>query len=289
MNNSELNALINLLDDPDRNIYEHIQHKIISLGNSAIPALESAWESSFNPILQKRIEEAIHKIQLVRFEKELLQWQNINQQNLLEGLLIITHYQYPDLNSDKIKEQINRIKQDVWLELRNDLTALEKIKILNKVFFEIHGFSGNTSNFHSPQNSFINTVLESKKGSPILLCCIYSIIAQSLDIPLLGVNLPELFILAYMDEYATATSSIDDVAGNVLFYVNVFSRGTVFGKKEIDNFLNQLKLVPEASFYEPCSNVDIIKRVLRNLNFAYEKNGDTERAEEIEELLKKLI
>ncbi len=61
-------------------------------------------------------------------------------------------------------------------------------------------FSGNTTNHQDPQNSYIGQVLDTKKGNQISLASIYSIIAQKLDIPIYGVNLPQHFILAYLDE-----------------------------------------------------------------------------------------
>ena len=50
------------------------------------------------------------------------------------------------------------------------------------------------------------------------------------------------------------------------------------------SFLKQLNLKPQASFYEACSNVDIIKRVLRNLISSYEKPGYLDKVEELKEL-----
>lgn len=38
-------------------------------------------------------------------------------------------------------------------------------------------------------------------------------------------------------------------------------------------------------FYEPCSNVDMIRRILRNLSFSFQKLGQTDKVEETEELL----
>ena len=58
-----------------------------------------------------------------------------------------------------------------------------KTKFLEQREWEVH-FKGNTNTFHSPLNSFINTVLETRKGNPLSLSLIYSIIAQNLNIPI---------------------------------------------------------------------------------------------------------
>ncbi|HEV7230802.1 MAG TPA: transglutaminase-like domain-containing protein, partial [Bacteroidia bacterium] len=142
----------------------------------------------------------------------------------------------------------------------------------------------NTTNYHAPQNSYINNVLESKKGNPLSLSILYLIIAQDLSIPIFGVNLPEHFVLAYIDE-ENQFPVYGETPNKVLFYINPFSKGAVFSSKEIDAFLKQLKLPMEQTYYEPCPNVDIIKRVFRNLILAYEKLGYPTKVKELENLL----
>ncbi len=289
MNKQEINALISLLDDPDESVFQHVSMKFLSLGQEVIPVLEDAWEHSFDTLIQNRIENIIHQIQFDLVKDALREWSHPEQQNLLEGALLIARYQYPDIDLAKIKKQIEQIKQDVWLELNENLTGLEKVKIINHILFDVHNFSGNTTNYHAPQNSYINNVLESKKGNPLLLSIIYTIIAQSLDIPIHGVNLPEHFILCYVDiEHMGVPSKEGNEGSNVLFYINPFSKGAVFGQKEIDAFLKQLKLEPLVMFYEPCSNLEIIKRLLRNLISSYEKLGYPDKSEELKSLLDSL-
>jgi regulator of sirC expression with transglutaminase-like and TPR domain len=286
----EISALINLLDDPDEGIYTHVKDKFISFGTKVIPHLELAWEDSFDMIMQKRIEEIIHTIQYETVSKELCNWAKTEQDDLLKGILLVARYQYPDLDEEKLVKQVHQIKQDVWLEINDELTGPEKVKILNHIIFDVHQFSGNIANYHAPQNSFFNVVLESKKGNPVSLGILYMIVAQQLKIPVYGVNLPEHFIVAYVDELANLFNLSDNTADadNVLFYINPFSKGIIFSKKDIDQFLVQLKLEPKASFYKPCSNLDIIKRVLRNLIYSYEKLGHVEKIEELNILLNNL-
>ncbi len=287
IDNKEIKALIHLLDDPDEGIFHQIKDRFVSIGTSVIPYLELAWENSFDMLIQKRIEDIIHTIQFDSLSRELHHWAIYEQDNLLKGVLLIARYQYPDLDEEKITRTIQQITHDVWLELNDELTAMEKVKILNHILFEVHQFSGNISNYHAPQNSYFNVVLESKKGNPVSLCILYLLIARSLKIPIYGINLPEHFIVAYVDESksATAFSVENDPADQVLFYINPFSKGIIFNKQDIDLFLKQLNLAPQALFYNPCGNLDIIKRVLRNLIYSYEKLGHVEKIEELNRLL----
>lgn len=280
LNKKEISSLIKLLDDPDPQIFEHVEEKLLSYGNEVINLLETAWEQSFDAILQERIENVVHKIQYRNVREDLSLWHQSGGFDLLRGFLIVNKYQYPDLDEEKIINQIEAIKRDVWLQMMYESSAVEKVKLLNHIFYNVYGFSGNTKNHHSAQNSYLNQVLESKKGNQISLAIIYSIIAQKLDIPIYGVNLPQHFVLAYVDEFEKSGTE-----ASILFYINVFNKGYIFNKRDIDQFLRQLQIKPESFYYQPCSNTEIIKRVLRNLISAYEKLGANEKVKELVNLL----
>ncbi|MBL7921722.1 MAG: transglutaminase family protein [Bacteroidia bacterium] len=285
MSLKEVIALITLLDDPDEVIYDQVKDRFVVLGPPAIPHLETAWENSFDAIMQKRIENIIHTIQFETLQKALKAWAKTDQDDLLKGILILARYQYPDLDENKIKKQLATIKQDVWLELHEDLTALEKVKIINHILFEVHQFSGNITNYHAPQNSFLNNVLESKKGNPLMLSVVYLLICNELKIPVYGINLPQHFVLAYLNEEANLIDvNNKTLSNNILFYINPFSKGLLFNQKDIDQFLKQLNLDLEPKYYLPCSNIDIIKRCINNLIFSYEKLGYVEKVEELKGL-----
>lgn len=288
-NSKEIAAIISLLDDPDPIIFEQISKKILSLGTTVIPMLESQWEQSLDALLQQRIEQLIHQIQYNTVKKELKTWASSGSFDLLSGFITIARLQYPELDEQKLINQIEAIKRDAWIELRYDTSPLEKVKILNHVFYSINGFTGNTTNFHDPQNSYINNVLESRRGNQISLAVIYSIVAQRLDIPIYGVNLPQHFVLAYLDEKQEYPHISSGEANGILFYINAFNKGSVFNRRDVDHFLKQLEIQPESYFYNPCSNIQIIKRILRNLISAYEKQSNIEKATEIEELLTMLL
>nr|WP_305120494.1 transglutaminase-like domain-containing protein [Pedobacter sp. SYSU D00382] len=260
-------------------IYQHVEDKLLGYGNEVIGYLENAWEQSLDSLLQQRIENIIHKIQFSTVKEDLSLWFQSGAFDLLQGALIINRYQYPDLDEEKLILQIEDIKRDIWLGLQYEMSAIEKIKLINHIFYNVYGFGGNTKNHQDPQNSYISQVLESKKGNQISLAIIYSTLAQKLDIPVYGVNLPQHFILGYIDE-----TRRDEQEFGVLFYINAFNKGAIFGKHDVDQFLRQLNIEPMPGFYMPCSNVEIIRRVIRNLITAYQNLGSAEKVEELKEL-----
>lgn len=278
MDETKLKALISLLDDPDNEVFNHVEHTLITFGPETIPFLEDFWESSFDLLSQARAESIIHKIQFDQIQNDIQLWAVQNQDNLLEGLLIINRYQYPNLDENQIHIQLADLRRTVWMELMYEMSPFDKIKLLNNILFKEYGLSGNTSNYQDPQNSFISSVLETKKGNPISLSCIYSIIAQNLDIPIYGINLPKHFIAAYIEDKETSP----------LFYINVFNKGQIMKHDDIYSFLNQLNLPHIDKYTAPCSNLAIMKRVLRNLITAYNNLGYAPKKKEMEILIKLL-
>lgn len=287
INPSELKALIQLLDEPEIAIFEQIQNKIYEFGHEAIPYLEEAWQNSFDMLVQNRIEEIIHKINFENTCIELSNWKHFGARNLLLGFIIITRFQFPKLNEEEVKAAIDAIYKDAWLELNTSLTSLEKIKVINHVLYDLHGFTGNKTNYHAIQNSMINHVLNEKTGNPLSLGIIYMIIAQRLNLPVFGVNLPDHFVLAYTNELIEEQISFIDEK-EVLFYINPFSHGSVFSRRELELFVEQLKIEPREYFFTPCSNIEIMHRLLNNIRYSYEKLGYKQKIEETDKLIELL-
>jgi regulator of sirC expression with transglutaminase-like and TPR domain len=276
MNQREIKALISLLDDEDHEVSQHVEGKILSLGGHIIPFLETEWEESFNPNVQRKIEELIHELQLSIMIERLQAWKNGGGLDLLEGLWIIATYHYPDLSLDKLRASVEQLYYDIWIQFQEEMNASDQIKRINSIFFGVMNFAANTKNFHSPSNSMINVVLESRRGNPITLCVIYLLIARKLGMPVYGVNLPNLFVLTYKSD-------------KTQFYINVFNRGIIFSKTDIDHYIAQLNIKSKDIFYQPCTNLEIIQRVLRNLILSYEKTSEQDKIREIEKILKSTL
>ena len=289
LTSESIQALINLLDDPDEEIVSHVQNKIRSIGITVIPFLESAWENQdISQIHQVRIEQITHEIQFSSIQVELENWIKSKEFDLIEAWIILSKWQYPGIDELTIRTKIDLIRQDVWMEINDKQTAFEKVKILNKIFYTRYLFKGDHKNYHSPLNSFINTVLETKHGNPLSLSILYSTIAQSLNIPIYGVNLPNHFILAYMDENRVNQLIGNNTNSGVFFYINAFSDGSILYENDIRKFLSDLKLPEEKDFFEPCSHTTIVQRILINLISSYQSLGKLEKVKELV-VLKEII
>ena len=277
-------AMISLLDDNDTEVISTVTGNLLQQGIGVIPELEKAWEGTPSEKLQVRLENLIQEIQFNGVKTDLDRWVKTGAEYVLEGAFHVARFQFPEISMGKIDEQIESIRKDVWLEINSNLTALEKVKILNYIIFDLHKFNRNNSDFYSPQNSYINQVFETKKGNPISLSIIYLSVAWKLGLPIYGVNLPKNFILAYKDEFRHTDAA--DESEDILFYINPYNKGAVLGRREIDYFITQQQIKPHPSFYVPCSNIQIIVRLINNLILSFEKLGYEQKITRMKELLR---
>lgn len=283
MNSKELKAHIVLLDDTDSNVYQSIINNLINEGNHIIPFLEKEWEISDNEIVHKRIENIISEIQFSDIKKDFFNWVSFGGNDIIEGAFIIAKHRYPSIEFAEINNTIENLRNSAWLEIHDNLTALEKVRIINHVMFSVEKFKAQTNYGKDLKSTYINTALNNKKGSPVILSIIYIAVAQRLGIPIKGVNLINNFILAYVDKIV-AKITYPENTNDVLFYINTFNKGSVFDSKEIDNYLKLQKLEKNDNYYNPISNIEVIRNMILELI----KIADIKKKEDLKLQLKEL-
>jgi regulator of sirC expression with transglutaminase-like and TPR domain len=279
--NKELEALISLLEDPDNQVFDNVSNRLIELGEEVVVPLEKRWDITLKPDLQVRIENIIREIQFNTLKRGVESWKSGGGRNLLFGAFLVARFHYPDLEFDPLNDKIEKIKKDIWLELNSSLTALEKVKVINYFLYDIQKFDRSLKKAHTPQLYLLNHVLDTNKGSPVLLGLIYAELARRLNLPIYGVNLPRNFVLCYYDpEY-------QDDPNNILFYINPSDKGSILGLRELQHFLRHLRIEEREFYFTPCSGIDLIERLIINLQYAYERSGQPEKAESLRNLLRK--
>lgn len=277
MNPKVLSALIELLEDPDKEVYKTVKNELVDLGTNIIPNLEEAWEKNFDSLIQDRVEEIIHEIQFKSLLNELKLWIS-SPKDILEGWMIISRYQYPELKKESFESTLTNIINEAHLAIENCNSDLEKISALNTIIFSRYRFRGNVKNFHSPENSFINDVIKNRKGNPLTLSIIYMYISQKIGLPVCGINMPKHFIVGFESEHNFDIDSIK-------FYINPFSKGTILNRQDLETFLKREKIKESSKYFSPCGNKEILKRLINNLLHSYTYRSKKEKAEEMVKFL----
>ena len=285
-NQNQLSALISLLDEPDQGIFSRVRDQIFSYGFQAVPLLETAWEATFDSFVQKRIEDIIHDIHINQLYIELTNWAHLGNQSLLDGYIYFTRSVFQNLDEADLRKQIHAIRRDIWLELNENLTSLEKVKVLNHIIFEVHGFKLSPARKAEIRFLLMNNVLETKTGFSIALGLLYTLLAQSLDLPVAGILLPgERYVMAWLD----ALPEPGKKPPRVMFYINPENNGGVFTRNEITALLRHLKQPLEEQHYQPVENKVILAKMFELLAFLQANVGDPSRVDETDHLRSALL
>lgn len=160
---SEINALFTLIDDPDQEVFATVSEKIIGYGKDIIPNLEYLWENSLCLDVQDRIGQIIHHLNYTELVSNLVEWRDSEDNNLLHGALLVAKYEYPNLQSQKILKDVEKIRRNVWLELNNFLTPLEQANVLSSMIYNYYNLRGNEVDYNAKDDFFLNKVIDYKK------------------------------------------------------------------------------------------------------------------------------
>lgn len=286
MKRDRLKALISLLDDPDDMVFEMVEQELLKESHSIIPVLEKKWENSYDEVSQERIENLIQDLQFKKTKSVLLNWLSSPTPDLLNGFLIVDRFQYPDLNTMAVHLKLDKIRNEVWLELNDSLTILEKITVLNHFIFKTFNFSINHNNLQSPQNCYINQLLDTKKGNKFSLSVFYTVIARRLGLPAHFIDFPKNPLVAIVDRDLAIKVHGLKTRSDVLFYINPSNKGSIASRKEVDYHLKHNSYLPKQKYSEPQSDILFIQRLLESLMEAFKSVGFTEKKERVNEMLK---
>ncbi len=277
--NKEITALLNLIDDPDEDVYNTVSDKIISLGKDIIPNLENLWETINNEETQERIELLIHRLHFRDLTTEFTEWQN-GPADLLTGAIIVSKYHYPDMQPQQVMQEIEKLRRNIWLELNSYLTPMEKVNVLNSIFYNYYKQTGVEISYDSPDTFLINKSLESKKGNSISNGIIYLVLCKLLDIPVKAINIPRQFILGYFDEQYEVLNPAGHSSEKINFYIDPLS-GQMYSHKDIENYFKRLSVPPVSSYFRPMNNRRIIQFLLEELSKCYDNVNNQYKMNEL--------
>lgn len=285
MKDTKLDALITLLDDPDKSVFNLVLDELLKEDISVVEKLEHIWETSLDELVQDRIEEIIQEIQLKDTKDKIKQWANNETLDLFEGFFLISRHQYPEIKFKVIQAQMDKIRKDVWIEFRNSLTALEKISILNHIFYNHYKFDVDEYNPDNPQNSYINRILETKKANPVSIAILYTLIARILELPVHYIDFPKNPLVGYFDKDIVQLAYGGGIGHSILFFINPSNKGAIIGPKEVDYIRHTSDEGNQQKLTDPCPDRIIIKRLIERLIIGYNDLSQQEKVNYLKEII----
>src|SRR5688572_27831750 len=271
--NKEISALFHLIDDPDEEVFNVVSTRIIDYGKGIIPNLENLWENTIREDVQERIELLIHRLHYRDLTEEFQQWSKNIHQDMLTGALLVARFQYPELVTAQVYQEIEKLRRNIWLELNNYLTPLEQVNVLTSILYNYFNLRGTEVAYQQPEEFLINKQLEAKRGNTIANGILYLILSELLDVPVRAINIPRQFVLGYFKSDYDFSRHTENPMYKTEFFIDPLS-GQVFTHKDVENYFKRINVPPVASYFKPLSN----KRVIQTLLEEFAKCFDDEKS-----------
>lgn len=246
----ELRALVSLLDDPDHTVQTVVQGRLKELGRRALPFLQEAQQDAAYEH-RLHIDQVIQDLHFSEIEQHWKSIMRMPNAELEHGALLLALHKYPELSirayQAKLDEMAERIRPKV-----EAATGVGKAFVLSTYVCNDLGFKGNNEYYSDPKNSYINCVIDSRRGIPVTLCAIFILLGQRLGLPIFGVNMPAHFLAKYKDDRHEV-------------FFDIFNGGNPIMKEQCTQFLLKAGIKPRAKYFESANGQTILLRMICNL------------------------
>jgi regulator of sirC expression with transglutaminase-like and TPR domain len=285
--NREILALFHLIDDPDQEVFDSVSNRIVSYGRGIIPNLENLWENTIAAEVQERIELLIHKLHYHDLTEDFNHWKNSSYQDLLTASLLVAKFQYPELVTTPVLQEVEKLRRNIWLELNSYLTPLEQVHVVTSILYNYYGLKGTEVAYQHPEEFLINKLIETKRGNSITNGILYLLLSELLDIPVKAINIPRQFVLAYIKPYYDENPEKLSPMQRIEFFIDPTS-GQVFSHKDVESYFKRISVPPVASYFKPLSHYRIIQTALEEFSKCFDDERNAYKAKELLDLAKLL-
>lgn len=270
---TDINRLIARLDHRNFTLRQQAQARLLEIGLPALPALVKASESSSRD-QQYRIEQLLTDIQHRALHKgfvDVLSAKRDRDIDLEAGMALISRILDPMADEKAVARRLDTMAEEVRERLDNLAPKQADPAILVAALVHVlnveHGLQGNVDDYNKPRNSSLGWVLESRKGLPIVLSHIAILVAQRLDVPIVGLGVPGRYMIQYDAPGKQADLIIDP-----------FGDWTVVSPAEVKQISHPID--PEKDLV-PDTHRNALSRMLRNLIADYTGAGQSVKAREL--------
>ena len=191
---------------------------------------------------------------------------------LLEAATCLAQDEYPKLDVQQTLYTVDQLLARVKRRVPSDADGLQRLRVLNQFFYRELGFGGNLNNYYDPENSFVSTVLRTRRGIPVTLSVIWLELAQGLGLRARGVAFPGHFLVKV--NLPKGQVVIDPITGQSLSREELVER---LAPVQRDPHAARDFEVPLGLYLQAASERDILTRMLRNLKEIYRSQEDWPR------------
>lgn len=191
---------------------------------------------------------------------------------LLEAAIAVAQDEYPDLDAQGVLAQVDALAERLKRRVPADAVALQKLRFLNRYFFQDLGFAGNVNDYYDPRNSYVHEVLNMRRGIPITLALLYIELATQIGLTARGVSFPGHFLVKLRAGKGEVV--IDPLSGQSLSRTELEER--LMPYRRARGLTGDFE-VPLGLFLQAATPRDVIARLLRNLKEIHRSHEDWPR------------
>jgi regulator of sirC expression with transglutaminase-like and TPR domain len=196
--------------------------------------------------------------------------------SLIEAAAAIAQDEYPDLDTQSVLADVDGMADKLKRRIPSDAVPVQRLRWLNRYFFQELGFAGNVNNYYDPRNSYLHLVLSTRRGIPITLAVLYIELATQIGLIARGVSFPGHFLIKLRMHTGRQHGEvvIDPFTGHSL------------SREELDELLGPYKRshgllgdfdAPLGLFLQAAPARDVLARMLRNLKEIHRSAEDWPR------------
>ena len=189
---------------------------------------------------------------------------------LFEAALSIAQDIDPQLDLGATQLEVDTMAARLAKRLPSDASHVQKLRMLNHFFYQELGFAGNVNNYYDPDNSYLNCVLNSRRGLPISLALLYMELAHQVGLEVKGISFPGHFLMKLSVQSGEIV--LDPVSGASL------SREDLEERLEPYLSQNSERDAPLSAYLQEAEPREILVRMLRNLKSLYFERAEWELA-----------
>jgi len=281
---ANLESLIILLEDPDPGVFESVSRHILDYGPDALPFLEKAGNKALTSDHLDRIDQIVSELKFKGIKIRLKAWISSGGNDLYQGIGMLAELVDTAHHQAKQGFIVGSLRNEVWLELNNRLTALEKIRLVSYYFFEKHGLRLDFNNPGHPSRFSLNRLVIDRAGNEFSLAAAYAILSRALDLPVFGVNIPGYPLLAYLDLPLFPNRHFNPEDFPVIFFIHPGDNGRLLGMNEAQYLAAAYYPDYDESEIKPCSDLLFAKKYTIAMAKSCRKAGKIQTALRAEEL-----
>lgn len=258
-------AFRSLLDDPSPTVQKALLEELLRIGPQATTLLEDILRSG-NRMLAIHAKRLLKEVENANPSEEFRKFIRSQNYELETGAIMLCRVAFPEVTAGEICTQIDAIADRCRELIANPISPRERCVMINRVLFHEFGFRGNADDYENPDNSFLNRVLETKKGLPISLSILYLLVAQRVGAELDPIAYPGHFLVGSFEE-------------DLPFYIDAFKRGRFIAPGQLLDYSSGYLSISQIGNLAPSPVREVLTRCCQNLANHYSATGQERQAQ----------